>query len=79
MQPTEWDIQERPDDTRVELCPAVANEFRPGGLGGHGALVGTDGGHHLERIGDSDDTGSKRDLLAGQVKDASAQKRPALY
>jgi hypothetical protein len=68
VQPTERDIQERPDDARVELRPTVANEFCPGGLGGHGALVGTNGGHHLERISDSHDTGNKRDLLAGQVK-----------
>src|SRR3954465_4182183 len=66
---------QRRDDARAELGAGLAIDLREGVAERPTGPGGPGGGHGIERVGDRQDAGGQRDLLAGQtVRIAAARE-----
>jgi len=66
--PPNGDIEEGPDNFRVKLLAGARGQLAARRRGAEGGLVGTVGRHDLEGVGNCDDAGGERDLVAGKTE-----------
>ena len=66
------DAQEGANDRRIELCSGTVGELLTGGGGWLGLLIRADRCHHVERVGNRDDSRRQADLGLSQPVRVSA-------